>query len=304
MAHVFWWFAPADALFANQMAMQLMQRGIIVFPAPDPILPEHVHCDSSEAALADASHILIVAPAAEHLTDAMQEEWERMLARPAYTLVVLHHSDELPSLLWPLPVVDFREQFLLACEKLVAQLLKTGAAIRQLTVENPPPVAKPDLLPHSLSSERCWRADRLRINYLLPMVLSYEMLVLRMPSFLEAADFEPIVSNHPRIEARRQRVFGLFDPRRADHTLAIEPLEGEVRLRYQMTRSQVYYWWPAHYHVLDREAAALFRYLATGELHNSLNSVRSQARVAQAVSWATVSGLVLLLALLLYLLFG
>jgi len=199
-------------------------------------------------------------------------------------------------------VVDFRGQFLLAIEELVKQLEKADAPTHPLTVEHPPPLLKPDLLPITLPSERCWREDRLRINYILPIILTPEELEVRLPAFLAQTQFE-LVKNTPKtIQARRLRGFSLFDPRRADHTLTVKRRKGSLDVYYRMTRTQVYYWFPGHYRVLDREAAALYRYLVTGKLTpDVLEPVAYQAKLARALSWGTIAAFFLIVFLLGYL---
>ena len=58
----------------------------------------------------------------------------------------------------------------------------------------------------------------------------------------------------------------------------------------------------SHYRVLDREAAALYRYLVTGTLTDDvLEPVNYQARVARAMSWGTIAAFFLILFLVGYL---
>ena len=251
--------------------------------------------------------ITILSPEATAAPDLLRD-WGRALGMRKHVIVVIHETCDIPKLLQPLPRVDFRGRFLLAVEDLVQHLKATGAPMRPLTIEYPPPVVKPDLLPGSLPSERCWREDRIQINYVLPMILPIEELTSRAADFFKVARFELIDTGPHGLRAQRIQMFNLFDPRRAEQTLVIDALEGLLMVRYQMTRTQVYYWLPAHYRVFDRESAALYRVLATGTVEaNALESVDVQAERAQALSWLLLAGILLVLigvvALLLYELF-
>jgi hypothetical protein len=199
-------------------------------------------------------------------------------------------------------VVNFEGQFLVAFEELSNLLAKSHAPTRPLTVEHPPPVAKLGLLPIKFPSERCWREDRLRISYSLPIILTRDELEMRLPAFLVASGFQLTESTRKRLIAQRvNRKYALFDPRRAEHTLSVERRRGRLRVYYQMTRMQVYHWFPAHYLVMDREAAALYRYLATGSLADIFIPVSIQARRARLVSVFAWAALLLLTALLIFL---
>ncbi len=293
MAHLVFFHTRQDTLFASQLAIQLQQRGLVVRPLPDPLVPDRDQSAEARSELDSATHVLAVFSVEAAASGEMRHDCEHVLDLGKHLIVILHQTCDLPERIASCPVVDFRGQFLLAVEDLVQLLRQTGAATRPLTVEHPPPVVKFSLLPATLPSERCWRDDRLRINYELPMILPREELAIRLPPFLDEAGFE-LVENSPRLlQAERAKHFKLFDPRRAQHTLTIEPLEGALRAYYQMTRTQVYHWFPAHYRTLDREAAALFRYLATAELRGILLPTQRQARIARMLSWIVLVILVI-----------
>ncbi len=306
--HIFLSHAPQDAPFARQLGVQLQQRGLIVWRALEAVRPDAEPPPDAGAALEAASHVItILSPEATAAPDLLRD-WGRALGMRKHVIVVIHETCDIPKLLQPLPRVDFRGRFLLAVEDLVQHLKATGAPMRPLTIEYPPPVVKPDLLPGSLPSERCWREDRIQINYVLPMILPIEELTSRAADFFKVARFELIDTGPHGLRAQRIQMFNLFDPRRAEQTLVIDALEGLLMVRYQMTRTQVYYWLPAHYRVFDRESAALYRVLATGTVEaNALESVDVQAERAQALSWLLLAGILLVLigvvALLLYELF-
>jgi hypothetical protein len=294
-AHIYLSFAPEDRLFARQLGIQLQQRGLVVWRILDTAQLGGVPRDEA-AALEAASHVLtILSPHSTALPDTLRD-WGRALGMQKHVIVVIHETCDIPEVLQPLPRVDFRGRFLLAVEDLVQTLQSTGAPTRPLTVEYPPPVSNADLLPNTLPSERCWREDRLRVNYTLPMILPPGELEARTARFFEIAKFD-LADAGPRIvQARRVRGYNLFDPRRADQTLIVEQLEGLVMVRYHMTRTQVYYWFPVHYHVLDREAAALYRFLATDDPGlDAMDIANAQAERAQALSWVVVATILLLL---------
>ncbi|MBN1563245.1 MAG: hypothetical protein JXA10_05365, partial [Anaerolineae bacterium] len=101
---------------------------------------------------------------------------------------------------------------------------------------------------------------------------------------------------------RKHKHYTLFDPRRAQQTLTIRRKRDRTQVYYRMTRLQVYHWFPAHYHVLDREAAALYRYLATGYFDPDLfEPVNRQAQRARATSWGSILLFWLLVVLIIYL---
>jgi len=294
MSHIFVVFCPQDAPFATQLIVQLQQRGLVVEPALDPADPQAGVPFANGALLDGASHVVLLAsPAALSAPDTLAL-WERALRSGKTILAIQHQLAELPPVLEGVPPVDFRQPFLLAVEELVRQLKSRGAPTRPLTYEHP--MFKPDLLPTSLPAERCWRDDRLRIHYVLPMVLDETELRTLLPPFFAAAGFAPRPGDPAGLSGQRGGRFPWFDPRRARHSLTVMPHEGALLARYQMTRMEVAYWFPAHYHTLDREAAALFRYLATESLENVFKPVDVQARIARMLSWLTVV-LVVLIAL-------
>lgn len=297
MAHILLVFQPADQRFALQLATQLQQRGLNVWPVPDPDSAPIAEPTRQDDGFTGASHFLIVAgeegSADLPCTDA--------LATGRHVITVLQPGRSIPPALHDRPAVDFQAPFLLAVEQVVEHLNQAGAPTRALTVEHPPPVVKPGLLPIALPGERCWRDDRMRINYTLPMVISDEDVAIRLPAFFVKTGFTLADSPPRAFRATRKGGFPWFDPRRVDHSLIIEPGEGMLMAHYQMARTQVRHWLPAHYHVLDREAAALYRYLAMENLDNLLKPVQRQARRAVALSWGTLIGAILLLAVVIYL---
>jgi hypothetical protein len=304
MSHIFVLYEPHDQPFARHVAVQIEQRGLVVWPVPDPASAPLAAVPDPDQGLETASHVLgILSPTAVTSED-LRCQCERALDLGKHVIAVISQSCDIPAHLQTCPVVDFRGQFLLAIEELVKRLEKADAPTRTLTVEHPPPLLKPDLLPITLPSERCWREDRLRINYILPIILTPEELEVRLPAFLVQTQFE-LVKNTPKsVQARRLREFKLFDPRRADHTLTVKRRKGSLDVYYRMTRTQVYYWFPAHYRVLDREAAALYRYLVTGKLTaDVLEPVAYQARLARALSWGIIAAFFLIVFLLGYLIF-
>jgi hypothetical protein len=301
MAHICLLYMPQDQAFARHLAVQLDQRGLVVWPVPDPAITDITVQHDPCQALDEATHCLIVVSSKSADSDDLRHECKELAALKKRTIVVVCDACEIPESLSDYPHVDFQGQFLLAVEDLVKLLTKTNAPTRPLTVEHPPPVVKVGLLPIALPSERCWRDDRLRINYNLPIIMTDEDLAVRVPSFLAATGFELTRSTSKVIRARRTRRFALFDPRRAEHSLSIKRRKGRLRVYYQMTRMQVYHWFPAHYRVLDREAAALYRYFAMEDLGEALIPVDKQGLRARAVSWGSLIAFLLVMAILIYL---
>lgn len=304
MSHVFVLYAPPDHAFAKQLAVHIEQRGMVVWPVPDLNLPRESLDEDPvfDEALATASHVLCIVSEASAGTELTERRCTAAADPTKHTFVILRAPGEIPADLQACPAIDFRRHFLPAMEELIEHLSDTHAPRRPLTVEHPPPVVKDGLLPNVLPAERCWREDRLRINYVLPIIMSDDDLELRMPAFLTRAGFELLDNSPHAIKAWRKRRFALFDPRRADHTLTLETQAGTVLAYYKMTRMQVYHWFPAHYRVLDREAAALYRYLATGKVDDDmLIPVVRQVRAAQTVSIAAIVIATFVLITLIYL---
>ena len=298
MSHIFVLYEPHDQSFARQVAVQIAQRGFVVWPVPDPATAPLAEPPDPVEGLEKASHVIgILSPTAVSSEDLLCR-CQQALDLGKQVIAAISETCDIPEHLHGCHVVDFRGQFLLTTEELVKQLEKAHAPTRPLTTEHPPPLLKPDLLPITLPSERCWREDRLRINYILPILLTPGELEVRLPAFLAKTDFE-LVKNTPKtLRARRLQEFKLFDPRRADHTLTVKRRKGSLNVYYRMTRTQVFYWFPSHYRVLDREAAALYRYLVTGTLTDDvLEPVNYQARVARAMSWGTIAAFFLVLFL-------
>ncbi len=301
MTHILVLYDPADQAFARQLAVQLDQRGLMVLPVPEPGRPAPEPALDLQQALDDASHILgILSPSSVVATELI-DRCQQALTRNKQVIGILHKPCDLPAKLRQCPVVDFQGHFLLAVEDLVEQLTNTDAPTRALSVVLPPPVAKADLLPLTLPSERCWREDRLRINYTLPIIMPQEVLELRLPAFLVEFDFELTSTDDKTIRAQRLKRYHIFDPRRAEHTLTVRRRKGSLEVYYRMTRTQVYHWFPAHYGVLDREAAALYRFLATGKVEGLRLPVDRQGRRAQVISWSTLSMVLLIFVLLIIL---
>ncbi len=297
MAHIFLVYAADDHTFASQLAVQLEQRGLDVWPVPDPLAVERgapPDPPDRDRAFADASHILGIFSPEALASGHVQERCSAALEVGKHVIAVLHHPVTLPDALNACPKVSFDEPFLLAVESLVKRLKATDAPTRPLTVEHPPPVSKPSLLPIALPSERCWREDRLRINYNLPIVLTRAEMEALIPPFFTATGFELIKATKKQMRGRRKREFDWFDPRRAVHTLTVRRRKRHLQVYYRMTRLQVYHWFPAHYYTLNREAAALYRYLVTGRLDTrTLEPVRRQARRARIFSWLAVLGVLI-----------
>lgn len=260
---------------------------MVVWPVPDSARPTIGPAQDEAAGLADASHVIVVLSAATSAPDG-EPHWAPVLETDARVVVVTCDGCTVPEALDSYPVVDFEGQFLPGFEELVRRLKRSNAPARPLTIEHPPPVAKQDLLPLSLPAERCWREDRLRINYTLPMILTADELQTRLPAFLVQANFELERATNKQVRGRRLRRYRLFDPRRAEHTIAVKRRSGELAVSYRMARMQVFHWFPAHYHTLDREAAALYRYLVTGQIEGILKPVDQQARRAILVSWGAI----------------
>jgi hypothetical protein len=304
MSHIFVLYDPQDQPFARHIAVQIEQRGLVVWPVPDPATAPPAQPPDPAQGLETASHVIGVLSPTAVTSEDLRCQCQHALDLGKHVIAVISETCDVPRHLQACPVVDFRGQYLLAIEELVKQLEKADAPSRPLTTEHPPPLLKPDLLPIILPSERCWREDRLRINYILPILLTPEELEVRLPAFLVKTEFE-LVKNTPKtLRARRLREFSLFDPRRADHTLTVKRRKGSLDVYYRMTRTQVFYWFPAHYRVLDREAAALYRYLVTGKLTaNVLEPVAHQAKLARALSWGTIAGFILIVFLVGYLIF-
>ncbi|HEX3049514.1 MAG TPA: toll/interleukin-1 receptor domain-containing protein [Aggregatilineaceae bacterium] len=294
-------YASQDALFAEQLGIQLQQRGLVMETIPDPTVPADLLLPDHHQTAAAATHAIVLLSPSSLADESFQSDWQAALDTQKRIVVVMHETVPIPEPLRDLPLVDFRERFLLAVEELVKLLRKLHAPTRQLTIEYPPPVVKPQLMPVRLPSERCWREDRLRINYRLPILLPMEELELRLPAFFDRAGFDVTRITHKSITARRRRLYPWFDPRRADHTITVKRRTGSLRVYYRMTRTQVYHWLPSHYRTLDREAAALYRYLAGAEIDTALDHVQIQARTARVMSWASLLMMLLFLVAVIYL---
>ena len=300
MSHVLLQYAPEDHEFAHHLAVQLEQRGVVVWPVPDPTLPAE-EAEPPDDGLAEASHVLVVL-SSRSAAAGREPHWAEVPADGPQVIVVVCDACTVPDALAAYPAVNFEGQFLLGYEELVRLLRKAHAPTRPLTAEYALPVSKADLLPIRMPAERCWRDDRLRINYHLPIVLTAEELHTRIPPFFEQADFELSRVDDKLVRGQRLRRFALFDPRRAEHTITVRRKRGALRVYYRMTRLQAFYWFPAHYRVLDREAAALYRYLVTGVVEPGLFApVDRQARLARLLSWGILVAFWLVLALLIYL---
>ena len=301
MPHIYVSYEPGDAQFASQLAIQLEQRGLMLWNVADPSSPTAAPAQNPPNGLEDASHVLAVLTLTALANPMRVDEWRKALTQRKHVIVIMRETCSIPEFFADLPLIDFRKQYLLAVEDLVEYLKKTNGPTRQLTFEFP--VVNADLLPHSLPAERCWREFRLRVHYRLPAIVSADMLMVLLPEFFDHTGLRLVETNFrtnpPSIVAERSsRFFTPFDPRRAQHTLTIEPDEGAVRVYYQTVRSQVRFWFPAHYHVLDREAAALYRYLVTQKIDTLLEPVEQQVRTAIIVSWsATIMFLVAVVAL-------
>jgi hypothetical protein len=189
MPHILVHYAPPDHKFAHHLAVQLEQRGMVVWPVPDPALRRDEPGPEQGDGLADASHIVIVLSSHSSSPDG-EPHWASALQGDARVIVVTCDGCTVPDALASYPVVDFEGQFLPGFEELVRRLKRSHAPTRPLTIEHPPPVAKHDLLPLTLPAERCWREDRLRINYTLPIILTAAELQTRLPAFLVQANFE------------------------------------------------------------------------------------------------------------------
>ena len=297
-SHVFMLYAPADHDFVYHLAVQLEQRGLVVWPVPDPTLPQGAP-PQEEAGLAQASHVIGVFSADALASEAFRKRCAEVCASEKTMLGVVRQKVKLPAELKDCPLVDFQKPFLLAVEVLVKRLEASGAPFRPAAERTSPMMGKPGLLPIAMPGERCWRDDRLRLNYRLPVLLSQKELEERLPAFFALARFELTKASRKRIRGWRMREFRWFDPRRAEQTITVRRRKGGLRVYYRMTRIQVYYWFPAHYHTLNREAAALYRYLVTGQLDEDLLApVHRQARRARTFSWLVVVGMGVILALI------
>ncbi len=297
-SHVFMLYAPADHDFVYHLAVQLEQRGLVVWPVPDPTLPQAAPPNEEEG-FARASHVVGVFSPEALTSEEFRKRCVEACTAGKHMLGVVRQNAKLPSELKDCPLVDFQKPFLLAVEALVKRLEASGAPFRPVAERTFPMMDKPGLLPIAMPGERCWRDDRLRINYRLPVLLSQEELQERLPAFFALARFEVVKASRKRIRGWRMREFRWFDPRRAEQTITVQRRKGGLRVYYRMTRIQVYYWFPAHYHTLNREAAALYRYLVTGQLDADLLApVHRQARRARMFSWLAVVGMGVLLALI------
>lgn len=305
MSHIALLYAPADQAFAHQLAVQLTQRGLMIWPVPDPITPDsETDLPAEDDGVALASHLLgIISPDAV-ASATLMAHCEAALEDDRHVIALLYRPAPLPDYLQGCPTVDFKEPFLLAVEALVKQLKAMKAPRRKgHSMEHRPPVTIPDLLPIALPAERCWRDERLRINYTLPIILSREELDLRIPVFFAQARLEMVKSTKRRISGWRMREFKWFDPRRAEHTLTVQRRKDGLRVYYRMTRLQVYHWYRAHYYTFNREAAALYRYLVTGQMTpDLLEPVHRQARRARLFSWGSLIGFWVIIALMVWLL--
>ena len=123
---------------------------------------------------------------------------------------MLQPGRSIPPALHDRPAVEFQAPFLLAVVQVVEPLNQAGAPTRALTVEHPPPVVKPGLLPIALPGERCWRDDRMRINYTLPRVI--RMKIVSGCRLLRKTGFT-LTDSPPRAFRATQGRFPWFDPR-------------------------------------------------------------------------------------------
>ena len=299
MPHILLVYSPSDSSFARQLGLHIDQRGFVVWPVPDALDQASSPEADIEGVLTDASHVLCVLPVEGPALGGPLSVCRQVLNQGGQVVMIRRDDTTLPDDVDTRPTVDFRQPFLVAIEELIDLLRRLGAPTHPLTVEHPPPVVKSRLLPSVLPSERCWREDRVRINYVLPIIMPTQELAVRMPAFLAKTGFKLVDSSTDHISAQRAQPYALFDPRRAQHTLTITLGAGDLLAYYKMTRTQVYHWLPAHYHVLDREAAALYRYLSTGKLDDRLlEPVRRQAQRARALSWGALAAFVLVLTVL------
>ncbi len=296
--HVFMLYAPTDRDFAYQLAVQLEQRGLTIWPVPNPTLPQTAPPNEEQGWL-QATHVIGIFSPAALASEAFRKKCAEARTADKTTLGVVRETVELPAEFSDCPLVDFQKPFLLAVETLVKRLKATGAPFRSPAERATPRMDKLCLLPIAMPGERCWRDDRLRINYRLPVLLSRKELEERLPAFFALARFELVKVSHKGIRGWRMREFHWFDPRRAEQTITVRRRKGGLRVYYRMTRIQVYYWFPAHYHTLNREAAALYRYLVTGQLDDDLLApVHRQARRARTFSWIALVALGTVLALI------
>ncbi len=303
MSHIVVLYAPADQAFAHQLTVQLAQRGLVIWPVPDPNMPDNETDTNPDDGFALASHILGIMSPDAVASPALMARCEAALDNDKHVIALLYRPASLPDHLHGCPTVNFEDPFLLAVEVLVKRLKALKAPRRKDRTMEHPPVTIPDLLPIALPAERCWRDDQLRINYTLPIILSREELDLRIPAFFAQARLETVKRSKRRISGWRMREFQWFDPRRAEHTLTVQRRKDGLRVSYRMTRRQVYHWFRAHYYTLNREAAALYRYLVTGEMTpDILEPVHRQARRARLISWGSLIGFWVLVVLLLWLL--
>ena len=58
MSHILTLYAPPDQSFAKQLSVQLEQRGLVVWPVPDPLAAQPT--PNLDQGLPDASHILLI----------------------------------------------------------------------------------------------------------------------------------------------------------------------------------------------------------------------------------------------------
>lgn len=312
MSHICLLFSPEDRAFAHHLSVQLAQRGLVVHPVPQHPQPDPQDASQSlpmpdpAEGLPGASHALVIVSQAALAADPEQPValWQQAQAARGRAILLPRDNTPLPEALHGVSRVRFDGPFLLAFEDLVHQLEKSNAPTRPLTFESPPPVSKGDLLPIKLPAERCWREDRLRINYRLPILIDIQELALRSPAFFDDCGFEVEHESHKLIRARRTRRYPLFDPRRVHHTLTLRPRKGRLEIHYRMARIQVWHWFPAHYRVLDREAAALYRFLVMGQAEPDLyDPVRRQALRARVTSWGTLLAVLLVVVIILLLVF-
>src|SRR4030067_1078754 len=108
MAHLVFLHTRQDTLFASQLAIQLQQRGLIVRPLPDQLIPEKDQSAEARKELDSATHVLAVFSVEAAASEEMRRDCEHVLDLEKHLIVILHQTCDLPERLASCPVVDFR----------------------------------------------------------------------------------------------------------------------------------------------------------------------------------------------------
>jgi len=96
MAHIMLLYALPDHKFARQLAVQLEQRGMVVWPVPE-ILPDETGLAADRLqGLAEASHVLGILSPHSSADEALQADCQRVLEQGKRTAAILCADTDIP----------------------------------------------------------------------------------------------------------------------------------------------------------------------------------------------------------------